>query len=54
MKIKLLALAAVTAVGIVAIKPPATAHHGGAESQESQARHQPAFLESTRPAAGLS
>ena len=27
MKIKLLALAAVTAVGVVAIKPPATAHH---------------------------
>ena len=27
MKVKLLALAAVTAVGVIAIKPPATAHH---------------------------
>jgi hypothetical protein len=27
MKIKLLALAAVTAIGVVAIKPPTTAHH---------------------------
>jgi hypothetical protein len=27
MKIKLLALAAVTPIGVVAIKPPATAHH---------------------------
>jgi hypothetical protein len=27
MKIKLLALAAVTAIGVVAIKRPATAHH---------------------------